>query len=265
MSSLISGQFVLPLSSLPMTCLAPVRTSRQITTSRLFDRYPQNETVYLKDKTPVKLPLHLKGFSFAQVIGTAKSDYWQKKLEEKGVEPLALGGKVFVSLTTIAHRDTSIGPYHEFIVGVLLKGGAFYTAHLYVDSDLSQRAGSEIWGFPKELLEPGQIQLQPTDQKKSGKGFSIRDDHAHLEVQHEPRSLSWPSFLPKHQKFITPEGVSVSMISEYDGLLSMNRFQQGRDAFVLEGDAEWIRDLKQSGYSPFLMMWNKKEGRAVSF
>ena len=83
-------------------------------------------------------------------------------------EPLPVGGKALAQIMALEYRETSVGPYHELGVLVLVRrrGSApstlrtlmslasvedagWYVVSLPVTTGFTCAAGREIWGFPK--------------------------------------------------------------------------------------------------------------------
>jgi hypothetical protein len=87
---------------------------------------------------------------------------------EDGVEPWVVLGKVFVLVCMFEYRETTIGPYGELGLAVMVKrrgrspsllralvdmrkedDAALYVVNLPVTTEGARAAGKELWGYPK--------------------------------------------------------------------------------------------------------------------
>ena len=86
----------------------------------------------------------------------------------ESVEPLPVGGKAMAQLMALEYRETSVGPYNELGVAVLVRrsgsrpssvrsllsptqveDAGWWVANLPVTTGFTCAAGRELWGFPK--------------------------------------------------------------------------------------------------------------------
>ena len=86
----------------------------------------------------------------------------------EAVEPLPVGGRAMVQLMALEYRDTSVGPYNELGVLVLVRrrgsspsgvktmlsparveDAGWWVVNLPVTTGFTCAAGREIWGYPK--------------------------------------------------------------------------------------------------------------------
>ena len=132
-------------------------------------------------------------------------------LNDPRVEPFVLFGKAVVLVASFEYRDTSIGPYGEFGIGVVCKRvgtspsvlsyafdmiGAkdtgIYVVNLPVTDEGARVAGIDLWGYPKYVTEID------TDFDDTGVRVGLRGE---LEIEcTQPRNRG---FRAKGMPFIT--------------------------------------------------------------
>ena len=100
-------------------------------------------------------------------------------VDGRAFEPWALFGRAWAVLCAFEYRETSIGPYGELGVGVLVKrkgaspsalrfaldqrkerDAALFVTNLPVTTERARAAGAELWGYPK-YVSPIETEFRP--------------------------------------------------------------------------------------------------------
>jgi hypothetical protein len=117
---------------------------------------------------PCDLPILYSDASLLTLVYGIAPDLARTQVDSRGFEPIVLFGKAWVALCAFEYRKTTIGPYGELGLGVLVKrmgtspsltgllrdqrkvrdAGLFVTS-LPVTTANARAAGFELWGFPK--------------------------------------------------------------------------------------------------------------------
>ena len=74
----------------------------------------------------------------------------------EGFKPFVFGGYGLVAAGWVDYAGGSVEGYHELLAAIVGSWRGRPTAtvtHMWVDSDVSRRAGRELWGYPKEMAE----------------------------------------------------------------------------------------------------------------
>jgi len=72
------------------------------------------------------------------------------------VKPISVLGRALVATAFVDYLPGSLLPYHELLVGVLVRQGrhvGLTITDIWVDSPSSKAGGRELWGIPKELAD----------------------------------------------------------------------------------------------------------------
>lgn len=116
---------------------------------------------------PCDLPILYWGASMAMVIYRVDPEITRPFIDGP-FEPWPVLGKALVMLCLFEYRDTTIGPYGEVGLGVLIKrtgtrpsllgavrdlrqvqAAGLFVINLPVTTDVARAAGRELWGYPK--------------------------------------------------------------------------------------------------------------------
>jgi hypothetical protein len=124
----------------------------------------------ISDGTVVPLPIRF--FDAQCLLATFTTDLGRAAELLKGTGVTAVpqeNGKAIVLLGCFEYRDTDIGPYNEFCLGItaLAPGNpipALYVTDLPVTTAAANHAGQEIWGYDKFVT--------PIAVRRGGKAFS---------------------------------------------------------------------------------------------
>lgn len=122
----------------------------------------------------VDLPICYYDASHYMATFPVKAARAQEKLDGLPLEPVLAGGKAMVALSFFKYRNTSIGPYHEVGLALLVvpKGEdptipsiaqlpqrasqgtiGFHLLDLPVSTPVADAAGRELWGYPKFVAD----------------------------------------------------------------------------------------------------------------
>lgn len=72
------------------------------------------------------------------------------------LQPLTVGGQVFVGTAWIDYEPTGLLPYHELVAAVLVRDGVrpiVTITDIWVDSPISAAGGRALWAIPKQLAQ----------------------------------------------------------------------------------------------------------------
>lgn len=96
------------------------------------------------------------------LCGQAYVTVWRLPAEQvtgrvpAGLQPLTVGGQVFVGTAWIDYEPSGLLPYHELLSAVLVRDGVrpiVTITEIWVDSPVSLAGGRAMWGIPKELAQ----------------------------------------------------------------------------------------------------------------
>ncbi|HEY0638418.1 MAG TPA: acetoacetate decarboxylase family protein [Pseudonocardiaceae bacterium] len=109
-----------------------------------------------------------------------------------GLQPLTVGGQVFVGTAWVDYEPEGLLPYHELVAAVLVRDGVrpiVTITEIWVDSPTSLAGGRALWGIPKELA-----QFEMTHQPS----FTARadDEHGVIASADVQRGAGLPIRLP---------------------------------------------------------------------
>ncbi len=121
----------------------------------------------LVDGIPFELPVGCKGSPVLMAVFPINAEKAAKLLPGDELHPLRLWNKGLLVITVIDYRDTSIGTYIEYSIGIACTKGrrpaprllpalfmkryatGQYVVDLPVSSEISVKGGRGIWGMPK--------------------------------------------------------------------------------------------------------------------
>jgi acetoacetate decarboxylase len=117
---------------------------------------------------PVELPILYRDGSLLAVGYRVDPAFVRSVLGDLSLEPLVTLGRALAVLSMFEYRDTSIGPYNEIGISVLVRragtapspwrllrdprkeeDAGMYVVNLPVTSPVAWAAGVELWGYPK--------------------------------------------------------------------------------------------------------------------
>jgi hypothetical protein len=117
---------------------------------------------------PCDLPILYSDASLLTLVYSVAPELARAQLDARGFEPWVIFGKAWMAVCAFEYRETTIGPYGELGLGLLVKrrgtspsllalardqrsvkdAGLFVT-NLPVTTPGARAAGFELWGFPK--------------------------------------------------------------------------------------------------------------------
>lgn len=180
-----------------------------------------------------------------------------KKFMPAGIHPFTLWKKALLVITVIDYRETTIGKYVEYSIGLACTHGAKpaprllpallpsifktgqYVIDLPVSSEISVKGGKGIWGMPKHQAN---LDFKVTDSKASSQYDLNGKLVTYVEID-----------LPKHARF--PVKIKASNFCSFRGMLmrsdifldnkaGFNLFSKAKARFVI-GDHPRLQALKK--------------------
>jgi hypothetical protein len=117
---------------------------------------------------PCELPILYTDASLLTLVYAVDPAAARGQVDTRAFEPWVIGGRAWAMLCAFEYRETTIGPYAELGVGVLVKRlgtspsvfgllrdmrrvreAGLYVTNLPVTTDRARSAGVELWGYPK--------------------------------------------------------------------------------------------------------------------
>ncbi|REJ94399.1 MAG: hypothetical protein DWQ35_08350 [Planctomycetota bacterium] len=110
---------------------------------------------------PVSLPIQYRDGLAATALYQVEIEQARQLLGDQRLKPVERDGQATTTLTFYDYRDTSIGPYREVSLALLValadgtgnESMGFRILDLPVTTAIAEAAGREIWGYPKFQAE----------------------------------------------------------------------------------------------------------------
>jgi hypothetical protein len=248
----------------------------------LLERYPHNEVVTLSDGRAMWLPLQIQKATGVVLAGLADLDVLAEYLAPEGLKPLAMTpSQGFIALYNMNYRQTDIGAYNELVICVaatrdpraripvlstiddyagllsvyvpFLRGlvgdrtqDVLFTWKLYVTQELPQRAGLDVWGFPKSL---GEIDVNVSDRAAS---FAIHEGGELVMRGSYRRLLPWSIPVGIDAYLATPLETKATITNGLADSKSRFGLFLPWDEFELNREHPWGAALADVGFTPVL-------------
>jgi hypothetical protein len=221
------------------------------------------------DTIPFKMPV--QAVKSAALVAAFPIDARKAEalLEGNEVHPLRLWNKGLLIITVVDYRETNIGKYVEYTIGIacthghrpaprllpVLLGGLYGTGawvtHMPVSSLISVKGGLGIWGMPKHQANLNFIE---TDKIVSSQ-YDV-DGHlaAYLEIK-RPRSI-WLPVAFGSSGYSSFRGLLTRSTIYLKGKAGLALFKKGSARFVL-GDSPRVAPLHtlDIGSNPVVIMY----------
>jgi Acetoacetate decarboxylase (ADC) len=117
---------------------------------------------------PCELPILYADASLLTLVYSVAPELARAHVDPRGFEPWVVFGKAWMALCAFEYRETTIGPYRELGLGLLVKragtspslvalardqrkvtAAGLFVTNLPVTTANARAAGFELWGFPK--------------------------------------------------------------------------------------------------------------------
>ncbi|WP_308188604.1 acetoacetate decarboxylase family protein [Nocardia spumae] len=122
----------------------------------------------------VRMPVEIRDADACAATFLVDARAAREIIAPTGLRPLLVAGRAVCSLVFVRYVDGDLGPYHEFGLTLMVRGGdggpGVYIPWLPVNQSFTCAAGREIWGFPKEIAD---IDITPV---RRGKRCEVRID-----------------------------------------------------------------------------------------
>lgn len=212
----------------------------------------------LVDGIPFTMPVKAKGSPALMAAFSIDADKAKEFLPGKELHPFRIGKRGFLLITVIDYRDTTIGTYIEFSVGIAVTHGkkpspsllpaifmkkygtGQFIYELPVSTEISVKGGKGIWGMPK---------------KQGRLNFLIKDDVVSSQYDDMDGKLMMKIEIDRPKRPWFPVSMGAINYSAYRGMLmksyiyfkdkmGVNLFRKG-DARLYLGEHPKMQALKK--------------------
>jgi hypothetical protein len=189
----------------------------------------------------ISLPIQYRDGSAVYFYFAVSSAIAAELMNERYRPALLVPGKALAALCFFEYRDTSIGPYNELGLGLMVEGAktapwlgfdlarsarnrrtGFHVLSLPVTSETANRAGQDIWGLPKFVTDIS---------------FKLTGRHFQGAVL-DPRSKSKPLFSVESR-------LSLGVPSKGLDLTLFNRREHGNERTVVNTQSTFVTGLSR--------------------
>lgn len=212
----------------------------------------------LVDGIPFKLPVEAKNSPALMAIFPIDAEAAKAFLPKTGIHPLRLwnSSKTALVVTVIDYRDTTIGKYVEYSIGIACTHGSKpappilpalfmnwfkagqYVVDLPVSSLISVKGGKGIWGMPKHQ---GQLDFKISDDKVSSQYDLDGKLVAYVEID-KPQKTCWPIKI-KASNYCSFRGMLMKSDIFLNTHFGVRLLSQAKARFVI-GDHPRLQGLK---------------------
>ncbi len=217
----------------------------------------------LVDGIPFTMPVQAKNSPALMAAFPINAEKAKKFLPSKELHPFRIGKKGFLVITVIDYRDTTIGKYIEFSIGIActhgkkpapsLLPGLFmkkygtgqYIYELPVSTEISVKGGKGIWGMPKQS---GRLNFLINDKTVSSQ-YDDMDGNLMMKIEIDRPKRPWFPINLAAVNYSAYRGMLMKSYIYFKDKMGFSLFSKG-DARLYLGNHPRMQALKELEIRP---------------